>query len=165
MKLYHGSTVQVKNPALRYGRESTDFGKGFYTTTNFEQAKNWALSKTRTNNQLKAIVSIYEVDDDLINKAQYNTKIFTSPNKEWLDFVVNCRKSIRHSFDMVKGAVANDKIYVTINLFESGALSMEAALMQLKINPVFDQISFHSENAINELRFIQSEEVSKTDEI
>ena len=80
MKLYHGSTVQVKNPTLRYGRESTDFGKGFYTTTNFEQAKNWALSKIRTNNQLKAIVSIFEVDNDLINKSQYNTKIFTSPN-------------------------------------------------------------------------------------
>ena len=27
MKLYHGSTVTVKNPSLRLGRKNTDFGK------------------------------------------------------------------------------------------------------------------------------------------
>lgn len=37
MKLYHGSTVTVKQPNLQKGRKTTDFGKGFYTTTNFEQ--------------------------------------------------------------------------------------------------------------------------------
>lgn len=28
MKLYHGSTVSVKNPNLRQGRPNTDYGKG-----------------------------------------------------------------------------------------------------------------------------------------
>ena len=44
MKLYHGSTVTVKNPSLRLGRKNTDFGKGFYTTTDFDQAARWARS-------------------------------------------------------------------------------------------------------------------------
>lgn len=35
MKLYHGSTVIVKHPNIQKGRNATDFGKGFYTTTNF----------------------------------------------------------------------------------------------------------------------------------
>ena len=39
MKLYHGSTVTVKSPNIQKGRKATDFGKGFYTTTNFEQVK------------------------------------------------------------------------------------------------------------------------------
>lgn len=45
MKLYHGSTVTVKCPNIQKGRKATDFGKGFYTTTNFEQAKKWAILK------------------------------------------------------------------------------------------------------------------------
>lgn len=39
MKLYHGSTVAVRNPNIQQGRKATDFGKGFYTTSDFEQAK------------------------------------------------------------------------------------------------------------------------------
>ena len=38
MKLYHGSTVAVRRPNIHKGRKATDFGKGFYTTTSFEQA-------------------------------------------------------------------------------------------------------------------------------
>ena len=33
MKLYHGSTVVVKQPNIRIGRKNTDFGKGFYMGT------------------------------------------------------------------------------------------------------------------------------------
>lgn len=32
MKLYHGSTVAVKNPSIRQSHANTDYGKGFYTT-------------------------------------------------------------------------------------------------------------------------------------
>ena len=47
MKLYHGSIIEVRKPSLRYGRERTDFGKGFYTTTLPEQAEHWAKIKNR----------------------------------------------------------------------------------------------------------------------
>ena len=36
IELYHGSTVSVRKPSLRQGRPNADFGKGFYTTTNYE---------------------------------------------------------------------------------------------------------------------------------
>ena len=38
IQLYHGSTVAVRKPSLRLGRPNADFGKGFYTTSNYEQA-------------------------------------------------------------------------------------------------------------------------------
>lgn len=38
MKLYHGSIVTVRKPNLRQGRPNTDYGKGFYTTVDFDQA-------------------------------------------------------------------------------------------------------------------------------
>ena len=36
MKLYHGSSVVVRKPLIARGRKTTDFGKGFYTTTDFD---------------------------------------------------------------------------------------------------------------------------------
>lgn len=45
MKLYHGSTVTVKSPNIQKGRKATDFGKGFYTTTNFDRLRSGQYSK------------------------------------------------------------------------------------------------------------------------
>ena len=44
-RLYHGSNVEVKKPSLRMGRKKTDFGRGFYTTTQKEQAEHWTSIK------------------------------------------------------------------------------------------------------------------------
>lgn len=68
MKLYHGSTVIVKSPNIQRGRKATDFGKGFYTTTNFEQAKKWAILKQNREQSKKAVVSIYEIPDNILNR-------------------------------------------------------------------------------------------------
>lgn len=54
MRLFHGSTVTVKRPNIQKGRKATDFGKGFYTTTNFEQAKKWALLKKNREQSKKS---------------------------------------------------------------------------------------------------------------
>ncbi len=39
MILYHGSFVAVNQPDLVHSRKNVDFGKGFYVTPIFEQAK------------------------------------------------------------------------------------------------------------------------------
>ena len=76
MRLFHGSTVTVKRPNIQKGRKATDFGKGFYTTTNFEQAKKWALLKKNREQSEKAIVSVYEVPDDILD-LKSATKLFS----------------------------------------------------------------------------------------
>ena len=162
MKVYHGSLHQVVNPDVETGRPSTDFGKGFYTTTNFEQAKQWAIKKQKTaNGGSKAIVNVYEVDDNLLSNSKYNIKKFDSPNEEWLSFVVNCRRSIPHKYDLIFGAVANDKIYTTITLYEAQVLTAEETVARLKVDEYFNQISFHSQIAAGELVFVESMEVSE----
>ena len=67
MKLYHGSTTVVRHPNIKRGRKKTDFGKGFYTTTNFEQAAKWANLKRQRERSGKAIVSIFEVPDSILD--------------------------------------------------------------------------------------------------
>jgi hypothetical protein len=160
MKIYHGATQSVKKPVVEKGRPGTDFGKGFYTTTNIEQAKSWATIRQQNDAAgAKAIVSVYEVDDDLLDKRRYNVLKFGQPDRAWLDFVVDCRRGKPHGHDMVFGAVANDKIYTTITLYETGVLDVDQTLGRLKINEFYNQISFHTPTAVNELRFIESIEV------
>ena len=42
--LYHGSKEVIKNPTLRGGKESNDYGYGFYCTENIEIAKAMSLT-------------------------------------------------------------------------------------------------------------------------
>lgn len=166
MKIYHGSTHKIEKPNLSRGRKYTDFGKGFYTTTNMEQAAKWArIKKDRSlrnepEKKVKAIVSIYEINDNSLKNKKYTTKIFDKPTKEWLEFVIQNRNhDTENSFDMILGPVANDTVYATLDLCEQGTLTAEATIDRLKTHKVFDQLSFHSEAALKEIRFIEAIEV------
>ena len=144
MKLYHGSTVSVKNPNLHQGRPNTDYGKGFYTTVDFDQAVRWARIRRERAGGGSAVVSVYEDDDDLLQKKDFRIMEYNGATKEWLDFVVdNRRYAPLHEYDIVLGPVANDNLYATISLYENGELSAEAAVVQLKTHVLFNQVSFH----------------------
>ena len=159
MKLYHGSTVTVRKPSLRPGRKDADFGKGFYTTSNLEQAIRWAHIKCDREKSNRAVVSVYEFDEGLLENQTWNIRHFTGADEPWLYFVADCRKSRPHDYDIVMGPVANDKVFTTVNLFESGVLDAQAAILQLKAYKTYDQLSFHTKRVITTLRFVESYEI------
>ena len=156
MKLYHGSTVTVRKPSLRPGRPNADFGKGFYTTSIQEQAERWAHIKRERKNAARAVVSVFEFDETLLESPDLSIRNFTGADKPWLYFVTDCRKARPHKYDLVQGPVANDKVFTTVNLFESGVLSAEAAILQLRAYKTYDQLSFHTPRVIGTLRFLES---------
>lgn len=159
MKLYHGSLVTVKKPSVLKGRNTVDFGKGFYTTTSFEQAQKWADLKRKRSGVSRAVVSVYEAPDDLLN-GRYVTLNFIGPTKDWLDFVVNNRKGQGDGhYDLTMGPVANDQLYATIRLYEQGVVTAAAAIDMLKTHVLFDQLAFHNQTAANELVFVEAVEV------
>ena len=160
MKLYHGSTVVVKNPSLRLGRSNTDYGKGFYTTIDYEQAARWARIRRERAGRGNAVISVYEVDDNLLQRDDLFVLKYQGATREWLDFVVaNRRNAPLHNYDIVLGPVANDNLYATISMYENGELSAEAAIVQLKTHVLFNQVSFHTQSAISTLHFVEAQEV------
>lgn len=159
MRLYHGSNVEVRKPSLRFGRTNTDFGKGFYTTTNPEQAERWTQIKLDRAKTGKRIVSIYEIDDAILTDPNLKIREFHGVDEAWLKFVVDSRKGIKHDYDLVFGPVANDKVFTTVNLYESGVLDAPAAIAQLRAYDTYDQLSFHSNRVIGVMSFIGSYEV------
>ena len=161
MLLYHGSTMAVRKPIVSRGRGKTDFGKGFYTTTSREQAEKWAqIKRDRMGDEAHAIVSVFELDDAVLNNPAYHTRHFDGATAEWLDFVVgNRRGEVHHNFDLIMGPVANDKLYATITLYENGILDANAAIEQLNTHQLFDQLSFHTTKACKLLTFIETFEL------
>lgn len=162
MRLYHGSTMTVRKPTVQRSRTKTDFGKGFYTTTSPEQAEKWArIKKNRegTEKDTRAVVSVFEIDDNILDNPQYKTMHFDGATAEWLDFVVANRRGASHDFDMIMGPVANDKLYATISLYENGTLNANAAIEQLKTHTLFNQLSFHNQSVCQLLTFVESYEI------
>jgi hypothetical protein len=161
MLVYHGSNMIVRTPRLIVPTRGLDFGNGFYTTANFEQARRFARNVLLRNDG-KGIptVSFFETDDERIRKA-FATKEFNDPNGEWLDFVRDNRlgKYTGIQYDIIIGPVANDTIYRTFRQYEHGDISRRETLKRLKISNLYNQITFCTERAVAELKFIKSEAV------
>ena len=57
------------------------------------------------------------------------------------------------------GAVANDNVYASLNLYEDDFLSKKELLEELMTWKYVDQICFHTEKALKYLKFKKSDEV------
>lgn len=159
MRLYHGSNVEVHNPSLRLSRKKTDFGKGFYTTTSAEQAEHWTSIKIDRAKTGRRVVSVFEIDNAVLTNPNLKIREFHGPDEAWLNFVVDSRKGVKHDYDIVFGPVANDKVFTVVNLYESGVIDAPTAIAQLKAYKTYNQLSFHTDQVIGALKFVESYEV------
>ena len=155
MIVYHGSNLVVEEPKLIAQNRFLDFGYGFYTTTNKEQAISFAEKVYKRKNEGTKQVSIYEVDIDALFKECSVLK-FDSANEAWLDFVADNRSGNYdgEAYDVVYGPVADDDVYTTFTLYQAGALTKEQTLETLKIKKLYDQMVFTSEKALSFVKFV-----------
>ena len=159
MKLYHGSIDIVDHQCILDPNRTLDYGRGFYTTTSYDQAEAWVRRRLDEAQQTVGYVNIYEYQENLSLKELR----FEKPDEEWVDFVMKNRtqKGFEHDYDIVYGPVANDRVYAAFALFEGGLLSKQALIAELKAYKLVDQYLFHTEQALRELRFIEAKEVHK----
>ena len=162
MLVYHGSNVAVEKPMIIVPNRTLDYGTGFYTTLKQEQAESFAYN-VANRNEGRGIptVSYYQIDYDKILR-ELNVLKFDYPDEKWLDFVYMNRtaKYTGESYDVIIGPVANDSVYRVLRLFENGDIDRETTIKRLKTTKLFNQMTFCTEVAIAELRFIKSEVVN-----
>ena len=160
MILYHGSTELVENPEIRISANYLDFGAGFYTTTSYEQAERWARIKMRRENSSVGFVSRYNFD---LEAAEKETLIqrYSQADMEWLNFVIGNRRGDKSiaMIDMHVGPVADDNVYRSIRLFETGVLDAEETVKRLKTEKLQDQWTFHTEKILSFVKFIDAKEI------
>ena len=158
MKLYHGSLEVVSDPRIITPNRTLDYGRGFYTTTSYEQAEQWVRRRRGTQHSV-GYVNVYELADILPEEIKQLR--FETPTEEWVDFVMHNRteRGFEHSFDIVYGPVANDRVYAAFALYESNLLDKEGLIRELRTYELVDQFLFHTEQSLQYLTFIEAKEV------
>ena len=160
MILYHGSNLIVEKPKIITPNRYLDFGKGFYTTSNLEQAKNFARKVAIRNGEGTPTVNRYTFEAERLNGLKVLS--FANADSAWLDFVSENRngRMTETPYDLICGPVANDDVFRTFILYTNGILTKEQTLEALKIKRLFDQYVFATEKALSILKFEGVEEGS-----
>ena len=160
MKLYHGSLEIVEKPVVRQSNRTLDYGQGFYTTTSEQQAEDWVKRRLKESDAMRGYVNVYEYDK--LNCSSLNCLMFDAPTEEWVDFVMRNRteRGFTHDYDIVYGPVANDRVYAAFALYEGGLLDKQNLITELKTYKLVDQFLFHTETALQALKFFEAKEMT-----
>lgn len=174
--LFHGSYIEIPIIDLEKCEKGKDFGRGFYLTTSYEQAKSFLnqsikrakIKKLIPQNWKKGTISCYRFT--YINNLKI--KYFLNANKDWLHFVVANRKNNLFQellkqysdFDIIGGKIANDLTARTIQLYigqgygEPGSETADRIVIeQLLPNRLNDQFCFLTLNSLKCLEFIKGD--------
>lgn len=159
MILYHGSNVEVKNPKIIESKRFLDFGTGFYLTSDYEQAKKWAIRTTNRRGKGSPTISVFNVNENEIKNL--NTLVFESANKEWLQYISANRtnKHVEDTYDVIIGPVANDQAIRTVNNYLKGYFDETIAIQLLLPQNLKDQYVFKTPKAISALEFSEVKSV------
>lgn len=150
MTVYHGNYTIIEKPKILKGKNTKDFGLGFYCTIIREQAIRWAKRYDTP------IINIYTVK---LN-TDLNILEFKEMSEPWLDFIIQCRNGIQHNYDIVIGAMANDQIYNYIADYIDGIITREQFWSLAKFKYPTHQINFCTKKALDCLEFKYGEEVT-----
>ena len=146
MKVFHASTLEIERPDILHSRKFLDFGPGFYVTTLSQQAVNYAERFKRRRRE--AWLNVYELNESY---KTFKLKVFEKYDAEWLDFVTACRKGIIvGDYDIIRGGIADDKVFRTIDMYFAGDITKEEALRRLLFEKPNDQLCFRSQEIIDE---------------
>jgi hypothetical protein len=156
--LYHGSYLEVSEPRLIKSTRLLDFGSGFYTTTNFEQAQRF--TERYAHAQKDRMISTYEFNEPGAIEV-LRLKRFDHADIGWLEYVVANRRGngAEDDFDIVVGPVANDRVFDVIEGYELGDYTQEEAIRRFLSYRLTDQVVFKSERAMGYLSFLYSEKI------
>ena len=150
MRLYHGSNVVVSEPDVNHSREKIDFGKGFYVTPIYEQAVKWA--ERFKDAGCGAFLTVYDFDESVLPGLRVLD--FPDHSGDWLDFIVSCRMGNDvGEYDVIRGGVANDKVFDTCELYFRGLISKETAIERLKFTSPNLQLCFKNNRVIRNTLF------------
>lgn len=160
MKLivYHGSDKIIDNPTHNGGRHFSDFGLGFYVTTNIEMAKSWASRRTNK----PAYVNKYMLNTEGLTSLTFDLDLhwllFIAFNRgliinEEIKIILENKYSDMNDYDVIIGPTADDRMFDTLNLFFGNNITLEHCLKSLNSMDLDIQYNIKSNKGIKAISF------------
>jgi len=164
--LYHGSIRFFDKPNANKGKPFKDFGRGFYTSQEKQNAINLAFrnksieeSRSKRLGKTESVSAfLYTFELNLACLKNYSIKEFPNADKEWLLFVLANRSSSykSHTYDVVIGPTTNDDTRASLRAYNAGAYgeqdsdeAMDMLIRRLKVDKLPEQIYFSNNNALS----------------
>ena len=169
MKIYHGSKNIIEKPTLYGGKETNDYGYGFYCTREIELANEWACPD---NND--GYANEYELDLvglkilDLSQKKynilnwialllQFRIPAGLSPNDEIArDYIVQNFAVDLTDIDVIIGYRADDSYFSFARDFVKNSITVSQLARAMELGKLGLQVVLHSEKAFEQLTYIKS---------
>jgi len=82
MKLYHGSYLKIDGIDLSKAKPYKDFGRAFYLTKYYEQAKSWA-NRLSQEHGTESVVTEFDFDEYAYEDDSLKVQIFEKYNEQW----------------------------------------------------------------------------------
>ena len=161
MTLYHGSNLRIEEIDLAQCHPYKDFGQAFYLTTDRAQALEIANARVDIFGG-EPVVNVYEFDERLLADGTLKFQCFDDYTDEWGDFIYLHRDEsyvppYMHSFDVVYGPIANDRVGLQIRNYRLGNIDKQEFLRRLKyMKGITFQYAFCTEAAIQHLQPYES---------
>jgi len=159
--LYHGSNVRIEKIDLSCCHPYKDFGQAFYLTSSEEQA--WEMAKARVDFfGGEPVVNSFRFENELLTNGGLLFKSFEAYTEDWADFIYKHRDEsfvppYMHSFDVVYGPIANDRVGLQIRNLRMGNIDRQEFLRRLQyMKGITFQYAFCTERAIKTLQHDES---------
>lgn len=160
--LYHGSKSGLKGKIQPISRKLCDFGQGFYMGTSKEQPS------TLICNYSHSLLYTLELDDSNLQTVELPL------NLDWALFVAYNRGRIPESnqhiishtlelvknADIIKGYIANDRMYVVLDRFFYGEITDKALVESLSALKLGIQYVAITQKACDSINIISKEKFS-----
>ena len=167
--LYHGSKEIIEKPTLRGGKESNDYGYGFYCTESIELANEWACPDNNDGYANK-----YELDMTGLNvldltKSEYNILNWMAlllqfripkgmtPNDEMArEYILKNFSIDLTKVDVIIGYRADDSYFSFARDFLKNTITVAQLSRAMELGKLGIQVVLHSEKAFEQLKYIES---------
>lgn len=173
IKLYHGSPEIVERPLLAKGKQTNDYGQGFYCTENLDLAKEWASAGNKNG-----VANCYKLDTDGLEILNLSLPEYNILN--WLALLMKYR-TIRLSapimkqahtylmehylldisrYDAIIGYRADDSYFSFARAFVSNEISLHQLSRAMKLGELGEQFVLKSQKAFDRIQFVSGIQVS-----
>lgn len=154
--LYHGTNVRFTNIDLNKAKPFKDFGRGFYLTTSYKQAENWAKHKGMFNNY--AYIYCYTIDS-VLYKALNILELLVY-DKAWVDFITESRINQKETdYDLIYDRMADNTYQGLSNAlvkYKQGKVSAFDIIRDIQWkHGNADQYCFKTQKAVDCLKLVK----------
>ena len=167
MRLYHGSKDIIENPIYRGGKETNDYGYGFYCTKEIELANEWACPDNNdgyANEYLLDLegLNILDLSEDRYNILNWIALLLKhripeglNPNDEQTrEYIINNFSVDLTDIDIIIGYRADDSYFSFARDFVKNAITVSQLSKAMELGQLGLQVVLHSKRAFEHLTYV-----------